>query len=66
MENFIIPGVFFNVLNDFPKTSNTLEGWHRIFKELVSNKHPILFEILEKPQTNKTQQKLNLFKVFLK
>ncbi|GAB0100308.1 forkhead box protein P1 [Sergentomyia squamirostris] len=36
------------ILNDLPKTSNAIEGWHRGFTDLVGIHHPTIWVFLER------------------
>jgi hypothetical protein len=47
---------FENVINDRPKTSNSLEGWHRSLNSLVNQKSPSFLKIF---QTFQIEQNFN-------
>lgn len=38
--------VYERVLNDEPRTTNMLEGWHRRFGELVAKYHPYIYDFI--------------------
>ena len=38
--------VYDRVVNDQPRTTNKLEGWHRRFSTIVGNPHPNIFDVI--------------------
>jgi hypothetical protein len=40
--------VYFNVMNNYPKTSNSIEGWHRSLNNDITHKHPSIYELMER------------------
>jgi hypothetical protein len=36
-----------NVLNKLPKTSNSIEGWHRALNAKITHKNPSLVELIQ-------------------
>lgn len=48
------------VLQDLPKTNNSVEGWHRGFSELIGANHPTIWKFID---ALKTEQNMNEMKI---
>jgi hypothetical protein len=48
------------VLQDLPKTNNSVEGWHRGFSELIGANHPTIWKFID---ALKTEQNVNEMKI---
>jgi hypothetical protein len=48
------------VLQDLPRTNNSVEGWHRGFSELIGANHPTIWKFID---ALKTEQNLNEMKI---
>ena len=51
------------VINDLPRTNNSVEGWHRGFSELLGANHPTIwkFIILLKMEQNMNETKIEQY-----
>jgi hypothetical protein len=54
---------YINVLNDFPRTTNSLEGWHRSLNNNDTHKNPSSYEIFSIIQFEQNLIEIKILKV---
>jgi hypothetical protein len=47
---YFIWSVYFNIIDDIFKMSNSLEGWHRSLNDRISKKNPSIVELVQELQ----------------
>jgi hypothetical protein len=59
---YFIWSVYDNIINDLPKTSNSLEGWHRALNSRISHKNPSLCELFKELQAEQNCNEVQILK----
>ena len=59
-EQRYIFSVYYNVINDFPRTQNSIEGWHRSLNARTNNKNQSLFNLFKELQNQQNSTDIKI------